>query len=496
MTRIESNQAEDGQLALEPVNSEWEETIRVQQGMIFKFKKQSGRFVHTICHGELMDRMLPGQEEIAGKDLKDLLPLDKAVDVAAHYERAWQGEEKVTFEGESAGIHFLASLRPIKQSGRVVEVIGSAIDITERKQREQSLKESLRLNYKMIKLLPAAILVHDEAGIINYANDAAVKMMGAGSREELTGRPILELVHPDYRKLMEERFLTVSNGQEPLEFIEHKVSRLDGEVLDVESSCIYIYKNCRPVIQLVMHDITEKKRTEEMVRKSEKLAVVGQLAAGLAHEIRNPLTALKGFTQLLKSRNAVHHEFYEIMLAELDRIHFIINEFMVVAKPQAMRCQPNNVRHVLQSILKLLEPQAILNNIDVQTEFKSLCSLVDCDENQLKQVFVNVIKNAMDSMPSGGKLLVELEELPEGKLSIRFTDQGCGIPEEGISRLGEPFYTTKENGTGLGLMVSIKIVESLHGEFRAASRVNRGTTIEIILPVSRSRIPAGHAVLP
>ncbi|WP_226527954.1 MASE3 domain-containing protein [Metabacillus niabensis] len=242
----------------------------------------------------------------------------------------------------------------------------------------------------------------------------------------------------------------------------------DSNVTEVIGSCI---------------DITKLKKTEELLRKSEKLALVGELAAGIAHEIRNPLTTLKGFTQMFGSHVSEKEKpFVDLMLSELNRIELITNDFMILAKPQMIKYQQHDVKKIVEHVLTIIEPQATLNNIEIKRHFPIQPVTIICDENQLKQVFINLIKNALESMTKAGQLEVSMEQTQDNCVSIKIKDTGCGIPAHVINRLGEPFYTLKEKGTGLGLMVSFRIIEAHHGSIEFTSKENAGTTAEIILP--------------
>lgn len=223
-------------------------------------------------------------------------------------------------------------------------------------------------------------------------------------------------------------------------------------------------------------------QSEELLRKSEKLAVVGELAAGVAHEIRNPLTSLKGFIQLLKEgkRNQMY---FDIIEAELERLNEIVDEFLLLGKPNPAKKAYNHVSAMLQHVMKLLEGQALLHHVTVQCFVDEPLPPLYCDENQLKQVFINIIKNAIEAMPNGGILRIEAKQRQDSIL-ICITDEGCGIPKERMATLGEPFYSTKEKGTGLGLMVSFKIVEAHGGKMEIHSVEGKGTTVSLLFPIS------------
>jgi signal transduction histidine kinase len=170
------------------------------------------------------------------------------------------------------------------------------------------------------------------------------------------------------------------------------------------------------------------------------------------------------------------------VLSELDRINAIVGEFLVLAKPTAAVFAEKDVRALIKDVITLINTQSILNNVQISHEFDSDLPMVSCEENQLKQVFLNLLKNAIEAMPEGGNIDIKVKTKEEGKIIIRISDQGIGIPKERIPTLGEPFYTTKEKGTGLGLMTCYKIIESHYGELTIHSKENEGTTIEVILP--------------
>lgn len=237
----------------------------------------------------------------------------------------------------------------------------------------------------------------------------------------------------------------------------------------------------------IFRDITEKKELEERLRKSDTLSVVGELAAGIAHEIRNPMTALKGFIQLLEANVKEDFSMYfNVITSELSRIESIITEFLILAKPQAISYQEKDVVTIMKETIDLLNAQAILVNVQIQLNHNGSVPLVYCEPNQLKQVFINILKNAIEVMPRGGTIVVDIFMKNENELQITIIDEGSGIPEDKIKRLGEPFYTTKDRGTGLGLMVSYKIIEEHCGSVEVESKVGNGTAFHITLPIKQT----------
>lgn len=232
---------------------------------------------------------------------------------------------------------------------------------------------------------------------------------------------------------------------------------------------------------IVARDMSQRNQMEELIRRSEKLNTVGQLAAGVAHEIRNPLTTLKGFMQMQLRTEQYNKQHIDVMLSELDRINLIVSEFLILSKPQAIKFNEKDVRQVLSQVISLMDSEAILHNVIIRPLYTEAICMVECEENQLKQVFINLIKNAIESMPTGGKIIV-LVERTEQHVICHVKDEGIGIDEESLKRIGDPFFTGKENGTGLGMMVSQKIINAHNGSIRIQSKVNQGTTISVTLP--------------
>ena len=233
----------------------------------------------------------------------------------------------------------------------------------------------------------------------------------------------------------------------------------------------------------IRNDITERKKTEEVLHRQDKLAAVGQLAAGVAHEIRNPLTSMKGYAEFLTldEKDPERLEFMNIILDEIERVNMIVEDFMVLAKPKAVELEEKNVVPVIKDVVSLLEFEARKKKVRLSFDCNHEIIQIECDENRLKQVFLNFIKNGMEAMPNGGELHVKTM-IHDNNVQISIQDTGVGISKEKLKKLGEPFYTTKKNGNGLGLMVSFKIIESHNGKVFVESEPNKGTTFNILLP--------------
>ncbi|MCU9612296.1 ATP-binding protein [Caldibacillus lycopersici] len=311
----------------------------------------------------------------------------------------------------------------------------------------------------------------------------------------VVGRKILNVYETNVQQQMmqittEEKY----GNQNFVHFIEQTLKYGDNQdIVDIQlqdqsikSLEFYSKKDIIPGVNLtIFRDITYRLQMENQLRKSEMLNVVGELAAGIAHEIRNPMTSLKGFIQLLRSSIDGYEMYFNIIMAELDRIEVIVNEFLVLAKPQAIQYQDYNVVQIMEDTIDLLHAQALMDNIQFEKHFTEPMINCYCEPNQIKQVFINIVKNAIEVMGNGGTIKVSMDETVDDYLRISIHDQGQGIPEEKLHILGQPFYTTKEQGTGLGLMVSYKIMKEHGGRIDVESEIGKGTVFHILLPLKR-----------
>jgi len=350
--------------------------------------------------------------------------------------------------------------------------------------------------FSILSRTSEAFLIIDLEGKLTFVSDACETLIGQ-PKEAVLGITLSDLFIQTVLNDAKDFF----KGKDPekLENFDSQIVTISGSIIDVNVTSIPIYFEQQFLgSYLVLKDITaikRKRRLKEdreqrykaLIRKltqiSEKQAVAGQIAAGVAHEIRNPLTAIKGFLQLLQSEGQGNDHYFEVMDSEINRIEFILKELMILAKPSDKKYGRVNIHLLLDKVLTLMESQALLNNIEVEKHFHPDPAMIMCDENQLKQVFINYIKNAIESMPRGGKLRIEETYRNEGYCIIKFIDQGCGIPSEIIGRIGEPFFTTKENGTGLGMLVSEQIIREHNGSIIIDSD-STGTCVGVKLPAA------------
>ncbi|PAF28211.1 ATP-binding protein [Paenibacillus sp. 7516] len=349
-------------------------------------------------------------------------------------------------------------------------------------EENRAVKEHLE---SIINQTADAIHITDLDGKVLRVNRAFEQLYGWRSREVENRR--LKIIPPEAEEEMKQQHAQLIEGLS-ITSNETVWMKKDGTRVEVSVSTAPVRDELGEITALisVSRDITSRNRMEELLRRSEKLTTVGQLAAGVAHEIRNPLTTLRGFLQLQQETNKLNHRHLDLMLSELDRINLIVGEFLILAKPQAVHFQERDIRFILGDVISLLDSQAHLHGVEFVLNASSDSAMVHCEENQLKQVFINLLKNGMEAMPNGGSIRIRLDHDEElNRVRIEIKDEGIGIPEEMMPKLGEPFFTNKESGTGLGLMVSQRIIQSHKGMMDIKSVMNKGTTVIIDLPATK-----------
>jgi PAS domain S-box-containing protein len=373
----------------------------------------------------------------------------------------------------------------LNKKGTPYQYISIRKDITAKKLAETNLTNSLKeiSDIKFALDQSAIIAFTNEKGIITNVNEKFCEITKY-DRKELIGQDH-KLINSGYhaKGYLNEMWKTIEKGKVWKGELRNKAK--DGSFFWVATTIVpFVDKNGIPYQYLSIHnDITERKRTEEILHRQDKLAAVGQLAAGVAHEIRNPLTSMKGYAEFLQldETNPERQEYLDIILDEIDRVNGIVEEFMVLAKPKTANLEEKNIVPLINDVLTLLDFESRKKHVRLHFESSEDIIQVECDEDRLKQVFLNLVKNGIEAMPNGGDLSVKTN-VQHDTVQISIQDTGVGISEEKLKKLGEPFFTTKEEGNGLGLMVSFKIIESHNGNVYIESEVNKGTTFNIVLP--------------
>ena len=360
------------------------------------------------------------------------------------------------------------------------------------------LTELQAFHHNILQSMRSGVLTTDLHGKITSYNHAA---------ELITGHTLSEVYGKDLQMLFPQlevsQFLQVSSNSSSAAYrLETEILRPSGTKVYLGFSVSLFLDNQGKVSGLIciFQDLTELKDMQEQIAQADRLAAIGQLAAGMAHEIRNPLASISGSIQMLRSESELSEEdkaLMGIVLRESKRLDRILSDFLLYARPQSPTFTKCDLVHeVVLSIIGLLKrderfsEEKINIHVDSAPDFPKIV----CDVQQLQQVFWNLCLNALQAMPHGGTLTIQtrIKQLEGWELGIQeqilagiisVTDTGTGMEEETLHHLFHPFYTTKKSGTGLGLAITHTIITNHHGMIKVQSDLHKGTTFEVILPL-------------
>ena len=347
--------------------------------------------------------------------------------------------------------------------------------------RVQAFSDSLVSN------MPMGLVAADGSGMLTAFNQTAETVLNRKA-EEVLGKPAEEVLPGGCREFFRElasqrglieREIACAVGGErtiPLEIIATTLAEADGAFLGTV---------------ILFRDMTEVRRLQQEVARSRRLASIGSLAAGVAHEIRNPLSSIKGFATYFKERyrdNPDDKETAELMISEVDRLNRVIGQLLEYARPVTMTLVPASPQALIRHALKMVEARAREKGISIEADLPPEIGEIPLDADRFGQVLLNLFLNAIAAMEAGGTLRVSLARQDPGKIRIEVADTGCGIKKEDLPRIFDPYFTTKPSGTGLGLPIVQKIVEAHGGEVQIVSEPGKGTTATILLPEKQEEI--------
>lgn len=352
--------------------------------------------------------------------------------------------------------------------------------------RERELREQEASYRKSIDNAPAAIFrVDNETGVVLDANLVAERILKT-SRDYLIGAPLTALIPPVQCARADQLFAEARRrGHASREDLLLRAS--DGELVPVFFNVGLIEYGHNHFFQVICVDVSDRRRLETQLIQSEKMAAIGQLAAGIAHEIRNPLgiitNALYDLGEIVDGANPDVQEDLRIATEEMDRVQEIINNLLEFSRESRAELEDVDVNDLLRRTLQLMNKSLQNSDVRVVTEFAPLRTC-RANQNALRQIFLNLITNAVQAMPDGGELRLRTAPLVGGWVQLEFTDTGVGIPAEHLRDIFNPFFTTKApgQGTGLGLSVVHSVVKRYNGDIQVRSQVNGGTTFTIEFP--------------
>jgi two-component system cell cycle sensor histidine kinase/response regulator CckA len=459
----------------------------------------------------LLDIQMPRMDGLeAAQEIKARYPQVKLLVITMHKQSAYLRQaQEIGVDGfvvkDDVDRVLLAAVDAIRSGKNFISplLVDPIANVTARKRVQRALLQSEMRYRSLVDLSPVAILVHTEGEIV-FVNQAGAALFGAAIPEDLLGQRFLDFIHPDDRSKLQEEHKKILRG-EAGDHMEERILRLDGGVAEVEViSCSIMYED-RPAVQSIFQEITERKKAEAERLQLSKLASLSILAAGIAHDFNNILTAILG----------------NISLAKLDQKGHHIKERLTDAEGACL--QAKTLAWQLLTFAKGGAPiKELLSLVDLVTDAGSFASKgsnakcdfdfpdnlwwVEADRGQLGQVFQNLIINAVQAMPAGGTIKLQGENLvlkapgdlplkPGRYVKISVQDQGVGIPAEYLSKIFDPYFTSKQRGSGLGLAVVHSIVRNHQGHIAVESSPGKGTTFHIYLPASDQKFiqPAKEA---
>jgi two-component system sensor histidine kinase HydH len=345
-----------------------------------------------------------------------------------------------------------------------------------------SLSRIKAFSDSLVENMPIGLIATDAGGRLNAFNQTAEAILKRTAQEVL-GKPAEEILPGGCREL----FRTLA--AEP-RLIEREIdcTMAEGRTIPLSVIATTLREEDGAFVGhvILFRDMTEIHRLEEEVARSRRLASLGSLAAGVAHEIRNPLSSIKGFATWFRERyrdNPEDRETAEVMIREVDRLNRVITQLLEFARPLTMDRVPTPLPAVIRHALKMVEGEAHRKGVSLETDLSAEIGEIPLDADRMTQVFLNLYLNAIAAMDAGGILRVSLGRRDERTVRITVADTGIGIPKEDLPRVFDPYFTTRSSGTGLGLAIVHKIVEAHDGEVHLESDPGQGTTATIILPV-------------
>ncbi|MCM3748683.1 ATP-binding protein [Paenibacillus pasadenensis] len=329
-------------------------------------------------------------------------------------------------------------------------------------------------------------VIVDVDGRISHLNDAAIRLSGqtlkGRSRLEFTGMPydLFFRKHEHCRELLDD---AMRGSMSPSRIVNDAERTLMKTAFPIRNLQAGVVTGAAMVIQ----DITEMSQLRDELGRMERLSLVGQMAASITHEIRNPMAVIRGFVQLMRERSPDNQqEYFRIVIEELDRANTIINDFLSLAQNRVIAKEQCSLHHIIQELVPLLWADANLRGQSIELDLAEDIPMLELNDKEIKQMILNLARNGMEAMGDKG-ILKLATSVGDGNLELRVEDTGEGISADKLARLFEPFYTTKARGTGLGLPLCLSIVERHNGRIDVQTAQGEGTVFKVIFNLPEAR---------
>jgi len=422
------------------------------------------------------------KEAALGKCIMDVMPNINKSDIYNKYRHILKTGEPLVIQ-QKLGERSLAV--QVFELGNSLGIIVS--DVTERKLKEQAIQAAREYAENIINTVNDPLLILDDNLRVTSASRSFYQDFKV-TPEETVGQFIYNLGNqqwdiPRLRELLED-ILPKHSVVEGFE-VEHDFPSIGRRVMLVNGRQVYSRFNVSKYVLLCLEDITERKQIEEQLRRSEKLAVLGHLAGGVGHELRNPLGAIKNaayfLNMVLEKPKPEVKETLEILDEEVASCEHIISSLLDFARQKNPTRRKVDIEDVIQ---RTLSHMRVTERVEVVSQLEKAVPQILADPDQLSQVFGNIILNAIQAMPEGGQLVIKSSVPEPGWVAISFADTGAGIPAEAMTKVFEPLFTTKAKGVGLGLTIVKTLVEGHKGTIEVQSESGKGSTFTVKLPIS------------
>lgn len=334
---------------------------------------------------------------------------------------------------------------------------------------------------QLIEYSLSSILIVERDGEILYCNKAGMDLLSLPSDFQLLHNNLFTFISPEFHLFCKERIKKVIEQKEIAELAEKKMIKNNGEIIEAEVMAVPFHSGEKVLAQVIIQDITARKTAEKRLNAQEKLASIGQVAAGIAHEVKNPLTAVKGFLDLFKETHS--HPYLNTMESELNKALDTLKNLLQVSKPdlQDEPLMTLNLCKELDSLVFLFQER--LYNVEMEMDLRNPEKTIKGKRNLFLKAFFNLITNAIEAIEDKGKIKIE-HYYKNSQVHIKISDTGVGVPKEKLKMLGTPFFTSKSEGTGLGLTQVFTTIHEHGGSISVQSTIGEGTTFHIQLPVN------------
>lgn len=347
----------------------------------------------------------------------------------------------------------------------------------------QALRETRTLNDLIIENAADGVIAIDRQGDVTTMNPAAEVITGY-QRHELVGQPYSMLF--DNTQFYSPVLDTLEHGTEHVA-LEISFPGRDRTIeLSVTTSRIHNTHGEMIGALVIFSDLTARKETQRRMAQAERLATLGELMAGVAHEVRNPLTAIRCYVQILRQQTTdpIHQEYLSVVLKEIDSINKVIQQLLDFSRPRHSQWQQVSLNALIEETLVLVQTAGVQARVDFISELDNELSPISADRELLKQVLLNILINAVQAISARGKIRIRTWQYSDSQQAISIEDNGCGIDLSLQKKIFDPFFTTKASGTGLGLALSQRIINAHQGDIRVTSLPGYGATFTLILPIN------------